>query len=111
MSTGLECQFIEPTPNSWYYILQDPSCPRCAWDWREYATAHGPFPSREAASENLSRNHANPGGFTVIRNADFRMDEVVEKLIATAWEPTTSGGSRSPNGRLVTRGPFIVVRP
>jgi hypothetical protein len=44
----------------WYYKLQE-------WpygDWPEYDT-FGPFPTFKAAREHLSRNHANPGGWSV----------------------------------------------
>lgn len=65
MSTGLECDFIEVEPAVWYYLLQDWSCPVGAWDWREFATAYGPFATYEEAHEHLRTNHANPGGHTV----------------------------------------------
>ena len=86
MSTGLECDFIEYEPGKWYYILQNGSCPRDAWDWREYATAYGPFGSEDAALGHLSRNHANPGGFSSTNyspknHAVLEQDEVFQKLL------------------------------
>ncbi len=85
MSTGLECDFIEWEPNKWFYALQDWSCPRGAWDWREYATAYGPFTTYEAARKHLRDNHANPGGHSICAYSDEQAkDEVLAKLIAGA---------------------------
>lgn len=93
MSTGLSCDFIEVEPNKWYYLLEHGDAPKNAWDWREYATAYGPFSSQEAADKHLSDNHANPGGYTSIPYQEgFKPDEVLAKLIAKA-EPPTSGGN------------------
>lgn len=88
MSTGLECEFVETQPDTWYYVLQDGDCPVSAWDWREYATAYGPFTTVEAAQEHLRRNHANPGGWSETRfdpdKPEANLDEVMKKLIKTA---------------------------
>lgn len=84
MSTGLECMFIEPKPNRWYYVLQDWSCPVGAWDWREYAKAYGPFRSENAANEHLRRHHANPGGSSTYENAAYTPDETLDALICVA---------------------------
>jgi hypothetical protein len=82
MSTGLECQIVEHAPKRWYYVLQDWDCPFDAWDWREYATAYGPFASQDAAITHLNRNHANPGGYWVKpfvsgENSDPMLDELI----------------------------------
>ena len=75
MSTGLECEFIRTPENTWYYALQDWDCPAEAWDWRERATAYGPFVTQEAAIEHLDRNHANPGGHQVDDKDNKPLDE------------------------------------
>lgn len=83
MSTGLECEFIKPDGyDQWFYILQDWDCPVGAWDWREYATAYGPFPSYERAHEHLRLNHANPGGHSI--SEDEAIDAVLADLISKA---------------------------
>jgi len=84
MSSGLECCFFEPSLGNWYYALQDWSCPVGAWDWREHATAYGPFADNEAAIAHLRRNHANPGGWNVTPHAEYRGDAVSEQLIRDA---------------------------
>ena len=67
MSTGLNCEFInrKASPgheeDRWYYVLEHGSAPKQCWDWREYATAYGPFASEDEADCHLSANHANPG--------------------------------------------------
>jgi hypothetical protein len=88
MSTGFECVIVEHAPNSWYYVLQDWNCPVGAWDWREYATAYGPFVSEEKAIAHLSSNHANPGGYSVnpFVSSD-NSDPVLDQLIAKAHRP------------------------
>lgn len=87
MSTGLECEFIEPQSGEWYYLLEDGSSPKAAFDWREYASAFGPFSSFESAEKHLRDNHANPGGYVVVEHTEFRMDDVYEGLINSADEP------------------------
>jgi hypothetical protein len=85
MSTGLNCEFNEVEPGRWFYVLEDWDAPKMAWDWREYATAYGPFPSYEAADDHLRRNHANPGGHNVNQYKDGnKPDEVMQKLLTTA---------------------------
>lgn len=84
MSTGYECNFIEPEPGRWYYVLQRGDCPVGAWDWREYANCFGPFASYEAADDHLRANHANPGGGTIINHERYRPGDVWDKLIAEA---------------------------
>lgn len=62
MSTGADCVFIEREPGVWYYRLQE-------WpygEWPEYEE-YGPFTSEDEANEHLHDNHANPGGYSVIR--------------------------------------------
>ncbi|MEN3238615.1 hypothetical protein PUR29_34815 [Methylobacterium ajmalii] len=79
MSTGLECLFREVAPGQWWYVLQDWSCPRGAWDWREYATAYGPFPNEEAADAHLRANHANPGGCNI---SPYQEGDVIDDVMA-----------------------------
>lgn len=84
MSSGMECNFIEPQAGKWYYVLQNWSCPAGAWDWRDDATCYGPFASYDKACEHLSDNHSNPGGHIVIRHSEFEADDTYRKLIAEA---------------------------
>jgi hypothetical protein len=59
MSTGAACHFEEKEKGRWYYDIQ-------RWpygEWPEYDT-NGPFPTLEKAIDHLSRNYANPGGWT-----------------------------------------------
>jgi len=89
MSTGLECAFIEVEPGRWYYLLEDWDAPKLAFDWREYATAYGPFDSEEKGIEHLDDNHPNPGGWSSRPyQPGFEPDEVLARLIE---KPGTSG--------------------
>jgi len=67
MSTGLECMFLEKTEGEWYYILEQYGSPKGVWDWLDYADAYGPFSSEEMAQDHLHKNHANPGGWSIMR--------------------------------------------
>lgn len=93
MSTNCECRFIEIRKNAWFYLLEDGDAPKNAWDWREYATACGPFPSMDATHEYLRDNHANPGGYSESPLAegelevDLEKDPVLKKLIEQAYPP------------------------
>lgn len=62
MSTGCNCLFLQVEPQKWYYVLEDSSAPKNAWDWRENSTAYGPFSTEDLADQHLRDNHANPGG-------------------------------------------------
>lgn len=94
MSTNLNCEIIEPFPGTWYYVLEDGFAPKNAWDWREYATATGPFPTEEAAREYLCTHESNPGGTCTIPNAEFEM-KGYEKLLSAdaARKPQLGMGS------------------
>lgn len=103
MSTGLECEFLWLQANGkpqgeWFYILQDWDCPVGAWDWHEYATAYGPFPTLEVANEHLRHNHANPGGATVDQKPQNpeTLPRVTAELIenARADRYAAQGGTR-----------------
>lgn len=85
MSTNSECLFQEVEPGKWYYVLENCSAPKNAWDWREYAACYGPFGAFEAANEHLSRCHANPGGYSKQGfEPGYQPDKVMQKLIGAA---------------------------
>lgn len=85
MSTGLNCSFIEVKPGEWWYILEQGSAPKNAWDWREYADAYGPFTSEDLAKTHLRNNHANPGGWDVREYVEgFAPDKVLQSLLDAA---------------------------
>lgn len=82
MSTGCECAVLK-AGGRWYYVLEHTNAPKNAWDWRENATAWGPFASSEAALEHLRRHHPNPGGHST-DESDGEPDDVLAELIANA---------------------------
>lgn len=90
MSTNSECLIVQVKADQWFYVLEDRSAPKNAWDWREFASAYGPFPTEDAANEHLRKNHANPGGSCTeflpegIAELDLSDDEVLRKLIEAA---------------------------
>jgi hypothetical protein len=92
MSTNSNCHFIEVEPGEWYYLLEDSNAPKDAWDWREFATAYGPFADLAKAQQDLHEEHANPGGAWVLPyKADQKLDEVVRARIAEAITPDSRG--------------------
>lgn len=92
MSTNSECLFIEVEPGKWFYVLEDRDAPKNAWDWREYATAYGPFSSEEAADKHLGDNHANPGGSdSQPYEEGYEPDEVMRRLIEDARKVRARG--------------------
>jgi hypothetical protein len=87
MSTGCNCELLEVKKGEWWYVLEDYSAPKNSWDWREYASAYGPFGTKEIALKHLRDNHANPGGYSSMEyTPDYRPDEVMLKLMAEAAE-------------------------
>jgi len=66
MNTGLTCFFIERSSGEWYYLLENSNAPKNAYDWRDYASAFGPFKSQAGAREDLNANHPDPGGASII---------------------------------------------
>jgi hypothetical protein len=84
MSTGFACHFVEPVEGEWFYVLQNWDCPVGAWDWREYATAYGPFASEDGPHEHLRRTQPNPGGHSIVTHDRYRADKVYEDLFADA---------------------------
>ncbi|MFJ8158513.1 hypothetical protein [Streptomyces sp. NPDC094468] len=82
MSTGVNCEVIEVEPGKWFYILEETDAPRNSWDWREYASASGPFTSQESAEQHLADHHANPGGHEICRYVPgFQPDAVLAALL------------------------------
>jgi len=94
MSTGLNCNIIEPRPNEWYYVLEDCGAPKNAWDWREYATATGPFTSKKTCLDYMLDHESNPGGFSTISNDEWGSDDLYEKLVREANAPKPYGQLR-----------------
>lgn len=87
MSTGFACTFTETKPGEWWYVLQNGDCPVGAWDWREFATAYGPFATCDLGSEHLRANHANPGGYSVSPYEEGREpDQTMQRLMDEAGE-------------------------
>ena len=85
MSTNSECHIIERNPDQWFYILEDYNAPKNAWDWREHASAYGPFVSEDAADEHLFAKHANPGGSSVEEYDPAKTEDAIEtKLLDNA---------------------------
>jgi hypothetical protein len=79
---------MEVEPGSWYYLLEETNAPKNAWDWREIASAYGPFVTSDLALEHLHENHANPGGFWRLPyEAGKTLDEVLKTKIAEAVIP------------------------
>lgn len=90
MSTNSECLILQVQPNQWFYVLEHRDAPNNAWDWREHASAYGPFPSEETAEKHLFDNHANPGGSQTqylapgVDKLDLSDDKVLQDLIEAA---------------------------
>ena len=92
MSTGLNCHFFEPEPGVWYYLLEDGNAPKQAWDWREFATAYGPFDDLIKAQTHLQEEHANPGGSSFLPyGAGSKIDAVLAARIKEAIHPERPG--------------------
>lgn len=100
MSTNSNCDIVEESPGRWFYILEDYDAPKNAWDWREYASAYGPFQSDEAAEKHLYDNHANPGGTSTsplpsgLDKLDLSKDDVLRRLIESAQNPRQANSMR-----------------
>jgi hypothetical protein len=89
MSSGLECEFVEPRPGEWFYIPENPACDLDAQAWREEEpTCCGPFETFDEAYSDLHENYGNPGGFHKQPNAYYPYyandDAVYERLFAAA---------------------------
>lgn len=90
MSTGYNCRFVRTTNDEWFYALQDWDCPVGAFDWRDYATAYGPFSNEDEAIDHLQANHANPGSWSTDDNPENEpLDATWDKLIRAALLRTT----------------------
>ena len=88
MSTGLECEFVEYTPGTWYYVLQYKFPSAQEEDWWDYAHAFGPFASYDAAWDHLRRTQPNPGGHLYSEyDPQYMGLETLRNLIAEAEDP------------------------
>jgi hypothetical protein len=99
MSSGLNCDFVQVTSEKWYYLLEDWNAPKMAWDWRDYATAYGPFLTMDLAHEHLHHNHSNPGGHGITElpewqtSIDLEKDQTLKRLIENAQPVRSSSAS------------------
>lgn len=77
---------FENQPNEWYYALESSFGDKNAFDWREDASAYGPFTTYDEACKHLAAHHSNPGGHSMIEFADMQneRDEVTEELVKGA---------------------------
>ena len=81
MSTNSACEFIETEKGKWFYILENYDAPKNAWDWKEFATAYGPFSTQGMADKHLQDHHANPGGYGVVKFVEGRELSETEKRL------------------------------
>lgn len=100
MSTGLECEFFE-REDGWRYILQNYDCPVGAWDWREFATTYGPFPTLRVAQKHLRDYHANPGGYSVSPLHPERWDWELDE-----YQTVRPDGPETLEGGLIGQEPY-----
>jgi hypothetical protein len=101
MSTGLNCEFIESPAGVHYYILEQGSAPKNAWNWREYADCYGPFKSEDEAMKHLDDNHANPGSHSVVGVVDAAKEPYASLIAEAAGRTKTLASRRRPElGRL-----------
>ena len=95
MSTGLNCDIVQKSTNEWFYILEDWDAPKQSWDWREFATAYGPFPDLEQAKKHLRENQTNPGGHNIsalpegVTELDLTNKDVLRDLFEKAQNPNS----------------------
>ncbi len=79
MSIGLECCFVERNFGEWYYLLENSTTPKNAYDWRDYANAYGPFKSQDLAHKDLIANHSSLDRFSVINYDHYSRLSVSQK--------------------------------
>ncbi len=90
MVCDLTCEFIEPTRDTWFYIIQNWTCPSDAWDWREDATCYGPFRTYEEGKEHLKASFCDSENQNIFPFAYYQPDDTYQKLIATTVTPRKS---------------------
>lgn len=66
MSSSRECLFLEIEPNQWWYVVEDVYASDEGGDWREQASAYGPFDTIDQGIDHLNAHHSNPGGWIEI---------------------------------------------
>ena len=108
MSTNSNCVFTQVKTNEWFYILEHYNAPQNSWDWREHATAYGPFQTLELAEKHLDDNHANPGGSCTDELpegvTELQLDGVLKRLIEEARKVPVSTGRASRFGGVLYLG-------
>lgn len=79
-----EMVVVETENREWFYILEDKGAPKDSWDWREYATAYGPFPDIEKALEHEYDSDSDTSGYEIIGYGVKPLDKTDLDLIAKA---------------------------
>ncbi len=79
------CIYIENEDSTWFYLAENEDSPEDAWDWREYATAFGPFDSLEEAADHRVDNRPDVSGCEIRRhNPSAPLPEIVREKIDEA---------------------------
>jgi hypothetical protein len=52
----MECCILERNYNEWFLIVENADAPLGAYDWKDYATAYGPFYSIMLAQDYLAEH-------------------------------------------------------
>lgn len=92
MSSNSECEIVQVTVDTWYYLLET-SQSNLFDNWREMALCQGPFASEAQATEHLRYHHSNPGGHCVLAlepgepDLDLDKDPVLKEAIEDAVAP------------------------
>jgi hypothetical protein len=87
MQCNLICEFIEPERDTWFYLIQNWTCPANAWDWREDSTCVGPFKTYEEGSRHLKTTHTSYGPPLLYPVAHYQPDDTYRMLISGALAP------------------------
>jgi hypothetical protein len=81
------CLYIEVEPDVWFYLAENEDSPEEAWDWREYATAFGPFDGLGDAMNHRAENRSDISGCEIRHyDADRPKAEIVRAKIDEALQ-------------------------
>ena len=86
MSVSRGCEVIERQPNKWYCVVAQEEYD---YDFCGDYSVYGPKPTSDAASEEMHRHEANPGGYNVIA-----FDRLTPREIALVDEGLKTKSSR-----------------
>lgn len=78
-----ELIFAQNSDMQWFYIIEQRTAPKDAWDWQEYADCFGPFETLEEAQDHEYRSDSDTSGAEIIPYGRRDVGSIAAQMMRT----------------------------